>query len=123
MPETSDHYAETTEEIDSQTLTVRRLNDILRQTFAGGRVLITAGVQALPPEQQARVIQAVQAFDSFTEDNDPYGTHDFGGFDIEGQKLMWKIDAYDQNFEYGSPDPADPEVTNRVLTILLASEC
>jgi hypothetical protein len=35
---------------------------------------------------------------------------------------MFKIDYYDQNMEYGSPDPADPRLTRRVLTIMLASD-
>lgn len=54
--------------------------------------------------------------------NDPYGTHEFGMSDVDGERLMFKIDAFDHNLEYGSPDPADPSVTTRVLTVLLASE-
>ncbi len=61
-------------------------------------------------------------FDDFNEDNDPYGTHDFGAFELDGERLMFKVDAYDQNLEFGSPNPADPNVTIRVLTIFLASE-
>ena len=36
--------------------------------------------------------------------------------------VFWKIDAYDRTLEFGSDDPADPSVTRRVLTIMLASE-
>ena len=54
--------------------------------------------------------------------NDPYGAHEFGAVDVAGEKVFFKVDAYDANLEYGSPDPADPSVTTRVLTILLASE-
>ena len=35
---------------------------------------------------------------------------------------MFKIDYYDVNMEYGSADPADPRLTRRVLTIMLASD-
>jgi hypothetical protein len=35
---------------------------------------------------------------------------------------FWKIDSYDRNTEFGSPDPADPDVTTRVLTIMRADE-
>ncbi|PCH75114.1 MAG: hypothetical protein COC12_01835 [Rhodobacteraceae bacterium] len=122
MPETADHYAETTEETDSQTLAIRQLNDQLRRTFAGGRVVMTSGLLALGDETVYQVLQAVQAFEDFNEGNDPYRTHDFGAVQIDDHNLMWKIDAYDENLEYGSPDPADPSVTTRVLTIFLASE-
>jgi hypothetical protein len=61
-------------------------------------------------------------FDSFTPDNDPYGEHDFGAFEHEGQRIFWKIDYYAPDMEHGSEDPADPKQTVRVLTIMLASE-
>ena len=83
---------------------------------------MTQGVQALGDEILTKVLATVQAFDDFTEANDPYGTHEFGMFDLDGQRLMFKVDAYDQNLEYGSPNPTDPAVTTRVLTILLAAE-
>ena len=122
MPETPDHIDETTEDTEAQTRAIRQLNDTLRMTFSGGRVVMTQGVQALSMDVTSKVIDTIRAFDSFTEDNDPYQTHEFGMFDIDGQKLMFKIDAYDKNLEYGSPDPANPDVTTRVMTILLASE-
>jgi len=122
MPETPDHFEETTEDTEAQTRAIRQLNDYLRMTFSGGRVVMTQGVQALSMDVTSKVIDTIRAFDSFTEDNDPYGTHEFGMFDIDGQKLMFKIDCYDKNLEYGSPDPADPDVTTGVMTILLASE-
>jgi hypothetical protein len=58
----------------------------------------------------------------FTNDNDPYGEHDFGAFDVDGARLFWKIDYYDRSLSGGSPDPTDPAVTCRVLTIMLAWE-
>ena len=122
MPENPAHFDETTEDTEAQTRAIRQLNDYLRMTFSGGRVVMTQGVQALSMDVTSKVIDTIRAFDSFTEDNDPYGTHEFGMFDIDGQKLMFKIDCYDKNLEYGSPDPSDPDVTTRVMTILLASE-
>ncbi len=122
MPETPDEFIEAAETLDPQTKIIRDLNDQLRQSFAGGKVVMTQGVQGLAEDTLARVFTAVREFDEFTPDNDPYGTREFGMFETDDERLMFKIDAYDQNLEYGSPNPADPDVTTRVLTILLASE-
>lgn len=101
---------------------IRALNDALRTTFRGGRVLVTQGIRALPLELNASVLQAVQAFDAFTPENDPHGEHDFGSFELEGHRIMWKVDYYNRALDGGSEDPADPKVTTRVLTIMLAEE-
>ena len=101
---------------------IRDLNDAFRQSFAGGRVMTTAGVAAMTEELQAAVFERVRTFKAFTPDNDPHGEHDFGSFQVAGQKLFWKIDAYDVAMEFGSEDPTDPSKTTRVLTIMLASE-
>jgi hypothetical protein len=36
--------------------------------------------------------------------------------------LFFKIDYYDRNLTSASPDPLDPAVTVRVLTVLLPEE-
>lgn len=70
-----------------------------------------------------QVLQAVTSFDGFTEENDPYQEHDFGAVEIAEDKFFWKIDYYSKaNPGYGSENPADPTVTDRVLTIMRASE-
>ncbi|TQM89738.1 DUF3768 domain-containing protein [Roseinatronobacter monicus] len=65
---------------------------------------------------------AVAAFNDFNEENDPYGDHTFGVVTVSGERLFWKIDLYDLNFEYGSDQPENPERTRRVLTIMLPSD-
>ena len=70
----------------------------------------------------AEVLGNVASFDAFNADNDPYDEHDFGAITVQGEKVFWKIDYYDLAMEAHSPDPADPAVTKRVLTIMLASE-
>lgn len=104
------------------TAAIRALNDGFRRTFIGGRVMVTQGVQALGETEMAAVLQRVQTFDAFDEANDPHHEHDFGAIDLDGQKLFWKIDYYDKTMDYGSPDPSDPKVTTRVLTVMLAEE-
>ncbi len=101
---------------------IRALNDEFRRTFVGGAVMITAGVEAMPAEQRKSLLAKVRAFDAFTDDNDPHGEHDFGAVDEAGVRYFWKLEYYDRATEFGSPDPADPAVTTRVLTIMRADE-
>jgi hypothetical protein len=98
------------------------LNDRLRTTFTGGQVVLTRGIAALPPQDKAAVLKQVREFDRFTKDNDPWGEHDFGLFEHDGLKIYWKIDYYDADIRYGSQDPCDPDITTRVLTVLLSTE-
>lgn len=105
-----------------QALTIRSLNDGFRTTFIGRQVMISAGVQARGPEFVRKAALAVRDFESFDETNDPHGEHDFGTFVVDDQKLFWKIVYYDRALEAGSPDPANPALTTRVLTILLPLE-
>jgi hypothetical protein len=101
---------------------IRALNDAFRTTLTGGKVLLTAGVNALPSDVKAMVIQRVATFSEFTEENDPHREHDFGNFSLAGRKFFFKIDYYDSNMEFGSEDPSDPSKTTRVLTIMLVEE-
>jgi hypothetical protein len=101
--------------------TIAQQNDSLRRQGLG-RDFITAGIAALPDEDQAAILDRVRSFDDFTPENDPHGEHDFGAFEHQGRRIFWKIDAYDRDLRFGSPDPADPAVTRRVLTIMLAEE-
>jgi len=100
---------------------VARLNDDFRR-HPGKGWMITIGVQAKGPVFELAAVSGVRSFTAFTTDNNPYGEHDFGSFELAGERLLWKIDYYDGNMQFGSPDPADPNVTCRVLTIMLASE-
>ena len=102
--------------------TIRELNDRFRTTLTGGRVFMTAGIDALASELRSRVIERVTTFADFNPDNDPHGEHDFGSFELAGQTFFWKIDYYDRRLKYSSDDPADPIKTIRVLTIMLAEE-
>ena len=98
-------------------------NGTIVTTLAGsGRLFLTAGIAQKSPDEQAEIMRRVFEFSDFTEDNDPHGEHDFGAFDFAGERIFWKIDCYDQDMKFGSPDAADPMVTTRVLTILLADE-
>ena len=98
------------------------INDNFRKSFIGGEVLLSAGISAMNLEDKANIVALVQNFDNFTPDNNPYSENDFGTFDYKGNKILWKIDYYDLNHKHMSEDPANPDITNRVLSILLAEE-
>ena len=112
-----------------RALRIRELNNALRsgREYAGvlitkRELMITPGVAARGDEFITRALEVVRMFGDFSEANDPYGEHDFGKFEVDGYGLLWKIDYYDSNLQYGSADPADAALTKRVLTILLAEE-
>jgi hypothetical protein len=106
----------------SATDPIRTLNDHLRQHHCGGTIVITRGVQALGSETIQAIDQALAAFNQFDQSNDPHGEHDFGSVQVRGVTVLFKIDYYDLGLRYHSPDPADPSVTHRVMTIMLAEE-
>jgi uncharacterized protein DUF3768 len=101
---------------------IRELNDQFRHSLAGGLLHITRGVIALGGKQQAIILDAIAAFDAFSPESDPYGEHDFGALTIDGTRILFRIDYFDRGLSGASPDPADPSVTMRVLTLMLAEE-
>lgn len=106
----------------AQRANIRALNDRLRRQFDGGRIMMTAGVSALAPETQRAVFRKIQEFDAFSEENDPWNEHDFVSVEHDGMTFFAKIDYYDCDLQGLSEDPADPEKTRRVMTIMLADE-
>lgn len=109
-------------ELDNRPARIRDLNDQFRQSLVGGYLVLTAGVKNLGLDVVRQIMGNIQRFDQFESANDPYGEHDFGALSWGSEKLFWKIDYYDKRLEYGSPDPADPTLTARVLTVMLSSE-
>lgn len=104
------------------TTRIRELNDAFRRTFVGGKVILTAGVDALSDDDKSAVIEKVRRFDDFNTDNDPCGEHDFVVVEHAGEKYFAKVDYYAPDLLHGSDDPADPKKTMRVLTIMRTDE-
>ena len=107
---------------DPRITKIRELNDRLRIEGRGGITHMTNGVAALGLPTVNALFKAIAAFQAFTPDNNPWGEHDCAVMEIEGLRLIWKIDYYDRTRTYHSPDAADPKVTVRVLTVMLADE-
>ena len=101
---------------------IRELNDKLRTTMSGGLVHMSNGIAALGLPAVNMIFRAVASFTAFTPDNDPWGEHDCAVMEIEGHRIVWKIDYYDRSRTFHSPDAADPKVAVRVLTVMLSAE-
>ena len=108
--------------MSSRTVQICALNDRLRQNLDTGLAVMTPGIAALGPEAVARIVKTISVYDDFCHANDPHEEHDFGNFEAEGKTIFFKIDYYDNSLSVHSPDPTDPTVTKRVITIMLASE-
>lgn len=95
---------------------IAALNDAVRHSVAN--TVITPGVLVL--DNVLGLMRQVYDYADFTDDNDPYGEHDFGSFDWHGERICWKIDYYDAQLKAWC-DPLDPDC-RRVMTVMLASE-
>ena len=84
--------------------------------------MMTSGIQALGQAAVNEILNKIRTFDAFTKDNDPWGEHDCALLTVGGNKVMFKIDYYDRDLQYASPDPSEAMKTCRVMTILLAEE-
>lgn len=99
-----------------EAIEIAKKNDEFRRSGFG--IVVTSGVQVV--EDLSGLLDDIRHFNEFTEDNDPYGEHDFGMVYWFGEKVFWKIDYYDQALMYGH-DPLEIEC-KRVMTVMLASE-
>ena len=107
-----------------QTQRIRELNDDLRRHLSRNSELafMTPGIAALGQDAVDRIVATIATYDDFCHANDPYEEHDFGSFEVDGNTILFKIDYYDRTLTHHSPNPADPSVTERVITIMLADE-
>jgi len=108
--------------IQTDTDRIRALNDELRQHLLGGGAVITTGIADLGAEAVRRLVKTIAVFDDFCLASDPHQEHDYGIFEFEGTQVAFKIDYYDKTLTFHSPNPADPSVTERIITIMRADE-
>jgi hypothetical protein len=102
---------------------IRALNDKFRREGGGDRsVVVTAGILAQGADFTVEVLIAIRDFDGFTNENDPWGEHDYGKVTVRGQPVFWKIDYYDLTLTQRSDNSGNEGTTHRVLTVMLPSE-
>ena len=115
------------------TLTTRaeqiaRLNDRVRHGLdRSARTVLSRGVHAAfcagdPREALLAQAALMQAVRRHTFADDAHDERVFGKFAFRGQNILFKLDYFDLDLEYGSEDPADASQTTRVLTIMLSEE-
>ena len=122
-----------------QAARIARLNDLARRAMGVAcTVVATAGFRSLSDADQSCVRELIETFEAFEEDNDPHGERDFGCVyqlgngrwtterprvrEDERERVFWKLDYYDRDLQFASDDAANPTITRRVLTIMLADE-
>ena len=109
--------------VEKQSAIIAQINDHFRRGDNSlGHWTLEASVEAMPQDKKQALIQAVRNYDNFTQDNDPYGEHDFGIIHQEGTEYFWLIDCYDQDRRYLATDPSDIQATTRVLVLTKAEE-
>ena len=102
---------------------IRHLNDAFRRSFIGGQVMLTLGIRSKSEKEVADILERVRTFSNFNKGNNPYNEKDFSSFDYNGDRIIWKIDYYSSSdMRYGSDNPADPNKTTRIMTIMCADE-
>ena len=122
-----------------QTARIARLNDLARSAMGVACTAdVTVGFRSLSASDQSCVRELIETYDAFDEDNDPHGERDFGTIyqlgdgrwtterprlrDDERERVFWRLDYYDRAMRFASVDAANPAITRRVLTIMLAEE-
>lgn len=108
--------------MDERTRKIRDLNEQLRLTGKGGKVVMVGSLAQTAEDYRKRVHSRVVMFRDFSEGRDPHGERDFGSLKVGGRQINWKIDYYDRNTDYGSEDPSDPSKTRRVLSIYFSED-
>jgi hypothetical protein len=100
--------------------TIAEKNDQLRQTAPHLRLphrfVLSDEIAALPKDQLEWIIYKVKMFSDFNEKNDPHSERDFGELELQGQKIFWKFDYYDQHLKYFEENGI------RILTVMFAYE-
>jgi Protein of unknown function (DUF3768) len=72
----------------------------------------------LTPAFAVVALHAMSRYSKF----DPESEHDWGVFIFAGYAFVWQIEYRGRDGVGSSPDPADPEITCRVLTLYIIED-
>ena len=105
---------------------IAALNDELRNDPTQrhlGFITMTQGVAALSWVKVLAKLASLETKD-FPAGDDPYGEHDFAAFEVDGERLYFKIDYFERGSDLtaGAEHPENPETTERVLTVMFREE-
>jgi len=94
------------------------LNDQFRATFKGGRVQMSRSFYELEPQLRGRALWVLSKCKKFADDSE----HDWGTFIFGGYAFEWRIEYRSAAGAGLSPDPANPDLTFRVLTLEVVAD-
>jgi hypothetical protein len=103
----------------AQPGTVRGLNDRLRQTSTGGRVVLSPCVLSLPPEKVSELLDRVRTFTAFEPENEE--SHEFGQFQLAGHAYCFELECVSRSRD-GSVNSGSAGKATRVLTVMRVDE-
>jgi Protein of unknown function (DUF3768) len=87
------------------------------------RAILSPEIATLRPEAAVAIVNTIAVFDDFSRANGRFKPHDFGAFDLDdGRTIFFEIEYVDKSLTGPSPNPSDPAVTERVITIMLPAE-
>lgn len=108
-----------------QLTQVAELNDRFRKgDFSLGMLSMSPKVEALSNQEKQTLLQAVGKVDNFIETKATNSSklHEFGLVTHHETEYIWEIDYCDKQLKSISPNPADPNCTSRILTLMRIDE-
>lgn len=107
-----------------KTAIIATANDEFRKNPhpSKGILVKTAALSLMGDEFFQKAWKAIQEFDSFSKDDNPWGERDFISVTIDSEKVFAKFDYFaNSNMNEGTEDASLP-TTWRVFTIMLAED-
>lgn len=108
-----------------QQARIAALNDqFCRGNRSLGLYSLSPQVEALATDRQQALLEALGKTNCFIDSQAVHADqdHDFGLVSLDETDYFWEIDYYNQDLKAVSPDPADPDSTVRVLSVLRTDE-